>query len=89
MNGRSLRVCLLTYRGNPRCGGQGVYVRHLSRELTQMGHTVDVWSGPPYPELLPGVGLTQTTVTSYLSRSACVSIWHLVGACLFWNAPPE
>jgi glycosyltransferase involved in cell wall biosynthesis len=59
MNGRSLRVCLLTYRGNPRCGGQGVYVRHLSRELTELGHEVDVWSGPPYPELLPGVGLTQ------------------------------
>ena len=59
MNGRSLRVCLLTYRGNPRCGGQGVYMRHLSRELMALGHQVDVWSGQPYPELVPGVGLTE------------------------------
>jgi len=59
MNAGSLRVCLLTYRGNPRCGGQGIYVRHLSRELMALGHEVTVWSGPPYPELLPGVHLTK------------------------------
>jgi MMP alpha-(1->4)-mannosyltransferase len=59
MLGRPLRVCLLTYRGNPRCGGQGIYVRHLSRELRDLGHEVEVWSGQPYPELLPGVGLTK------------------------------
>ena len=53
-----LRVALLTYRGNPFCGGQGVYVRHLSRELVRLGHTVDVFSGQPYPELDDGVGLT-------------------------------
>ncbi|MBN1652430.1 MAG: glycosyltransferase family 4 protein [Deltaproteobacteria bacterium] len=51
-----LRICLLTYRGNPRSGGQGVYVRLLSNELAALGHHVDVWSGPPYPELSPGVG---------------------------------
>jgi len=54
-----LRICLLTYRGNPRCGGQGIYIRLLSRELAALGHTVDVWSGQPYPELLPGVGLVK------------------------------
>jgi glycosyltransferase involved in cell wall biosynthesis len=53
-----LRVALLTYRGNPFCGGQGVYVRHLSRELVRLGHTVDVLSGQPYPELDEGVGFT-------------------------------
>jgi glycosyltransferase involved in cell wall biosynthesis len=53
----SLRICLLTYRGNPRSGGQGVYVKLLSRELIRMGHHVDVWSGPPHPELDPEVGL--------------------------------
>ena len=54
-----LRVALLTYRGNPRSGGQGVYVRHLSRALVRLGHHVEVLSGPPYPELEPGVALTQ------------------------------
>ncbi len=53
----SLRICLLTYRGNPRSGGQGVYVKLLSRELIKLGHRVDVWSGPPHPELDAGVGL--------------------------------
>lgn len=55
----ALRIALLTYRGNPRCGGQGVYVRHLSRELVGLGHQVEVLSGPPYPELDDGVRLTK------------------------------
>jgi len=53
-----LRVALLSYRSKPHCGGQGVYVRHLSRELAALGHTVEVFSGQPYPELDPGVALT-------------------------------
>jgi glycosyltransferase involved in cell wall biosynthesis len=46
-----LRVALLVYRGNPRSGGQGVYVRHLSEELVALGHQVTVFAGRPYPEL--------------------------------------
>jgi glycosyltransferase involved in cell wall biosynthesis len=46
-----LRVALLSYRSKPHCGGQGVYLRHLSRELVDLGHHVDVFSGQPYPEL--------------------------------------
>lgn len=46
-----LRVALLVYRGKPHCGGQGVYTRHLSTALTDLGHHVEVFSGPPYPEL--------------------------------------
>ncbi|MBW2631635.1 MAG: glycosyltransferase family 4 protein [Deltaproteobacteria bacterium] len=52
-----LNICLLTYRGNPTCGGQGVYIDYLSRALTELGHRVDVMSGPPYPELADGIGL--------------------------------
>jgi glycosyltransferase involved in cell wall biosynthesis len=46
-----LRVALLSYRSKPHCGGQGVYVRHLSRELAALGHQVEVFSGQPYPDL--------------------------------------
>lgn len=53
-----MRVALLSYRSKPHCGGQGVYVRHLSRELVALGHEVEVFSGQPYPELDEGVGLT-------------------------------
>jgi glycosyltransferase involved in cell wall biosynthesis len=49
-----LRVALLSYRSKPHSGGQGVYVRHLSRELAALGHRVEVFSGQPYPELDPG-----------------------------------
>src|SRR5256885_14754679 len=51
--GRSLRVALVSYRSKPHCGGQGIYVRHLARELAALGHHVDVLSGQPYPELDP------------------------------------
>jgi glycosyltransferase involved in cell wall biosynthesis len=54
-----LRVALLSYRSKPHCGGQGVYVRHLARELVAQGHQVEVISGQPYPELDPGPTLTE------------------------------
>jgi len=54
-----VRVALLSYRSKPHCGGQGVYVRHLSRELAALGHDVEVFSGQPYPELDDGVTLVK------------------------------
>ncbi|MEU2083917.1 glycosyltransferase family 4 protein [Streptomyces albus] len=53
---RPLRIALLTYKGNPFCGGQGVYIRHLSRELARLGHSVEVIGAQPYPVLdeVPG-----------------------------------
>ncbi|MGH2686385.1 MAG: glycosyltransferase family 4 protein [Actinomycetota bacterium] len=56
---RPLRIALLTYRGKPHCGGQGVYTRHLSRELVALGHQVTVISGPPYPVIDDGVELVE------------------------------
>jgi glycosyltransferase involved in cell wall biosynthesis len=52
-----LKICLLTYRGNPTSGGQGVYINYLSRALRELGHSVTVISGPPYPELAGDVAL--------------------------------
>ena len=46
-----MRIALLSYRSKPHCGGQGVYVRHLSRELALLGHDVEIFSGQPYPDL--------------------------------------
>ena len=47
----SLRIALLSYRSNPHCGGQGVYIKSLSRALSDLGHKIDIISGPPYPIL--------------------------------------
>ncbi len=58
-NDATLRIAFLTYRGHPYTGGQGVYTRHMARELTALGHDVEVISGPPYPHLDPGIRLTK------------------------------
>ncbi|MBO0819146.1 MAG: glycosyltransferase family 4 protein, partial [Actinobacteria bacterium] len=47
-------MALVSYRSKPHVGGQGVYLRHLSRELAALGHQVEVFSGQPYPDLEPG-----------------------------------
>ena len=54
---RPLRVAMLSYRSKPHCGGQGIYLRHVSREVAALGHYVEVFSGQPYPELEPGPAL--------------------------------
>jgi glycosyltransferase involved in cell wall biosynthesis len=54
-----MRIAMLSYRSKPHCGGQGIYLRHLSRELVALGHSVEVFSGQPYPELDEGVTLTK------------------------------
>ena len=50
---RPLRICFASYRGNMRCGGQGIYLWFLARELARLGHRVDVLVGPPYPDPMP------------------------------------
>ena len=44
-----MRVLFLCYRGNPYCGGQGIYLYYLTRELAKLGVEIDVVVGPPYP----------------------------------------
>ena len=46
-----LSLAYLTYRGKPHVGGQGVYTRHLTKALVELGHSVEVFSGQPYPVL--------------------------------------
>ena len=48
---KPLKICLLSYRCNPHCGGQGVYLKNLSRALKDLGHQVEVVVGPPQPQL--------------------------------------
>ncbi len=45
-----MRALFLLYRGNPFCGGQGIYLYNLTRELSQLGVEIDVIVGPPYPD---------------------------------------
>ncbi|MFM8530233.1 MAG: glycosyltransferase family 4 protein [Ilumatobacteraceae bacterium] len=54
-----LKLAYLTYRGKPHVGGQGVYTRHLTKALVDLGHTVEVFGGQPYPVLDDRVKLTK------------------------------
>ena len=65
---RPLRIALLGYRSAPFSGGQGVYLRYLSQALQELGHQVTVISGPPYPDLVPGIRLVKLPSLDLYSR---------------------
>lgn len=73
-----LKVALLGYRSNPYSGGQGVYLKYLSRALTRLGHEVDVISGEPYPELDSNVTLIKVPGLNLFAADNHVTAlrWH-------------
>ena len=56
---KKLKIAFLSYRSKPFSGGQGIYVKYLSRSLHDLGHEIDVFSGPPYPDLDPEIKLVK------------------------------
>ncbi len=56
---RPLRLAYLSYRSKPTIGGQGIYTRHLTKAMVDLGHTVEVISGQPYPVLDDRITLTK------------------------------
>jgi glycosyltransferase involved in cell wall biosynthesis len=87
-----MRICLLSYRGNPYCGGQGIYIYYLSRALRDLGHDVEVMSGPPYPEVADGIKLhrleslnlyeTEDSVWTILSRmNDLINLYEAMSVC--------
>ncbi|MEZ5297987.1 MAG: glycosyltransferase family 4 protein [Ilumatobacteraceae bacterium] len=54
-----LSLAYLTYRGKPHVGGQGIYTRHLTKALVDLGHHVEVFAGQPYPVVDERVTLTE------------------------------
>jgi glycosyltransferase involved in cell wall biosynthesis len=65
-----MRVCLLSYRSYRYSGGQGIYLRYLSRSLHDLGHEVEVVSGPPYPDLDDGIRLIKLPSLDLYSMSS-------------------
>ena len=68
-----MKICLLSYRGNEYCGGQGVYIHYLSYELQRLGHEVEIIGGPPYPVPPDGVKLHKLPSNSYYQSPDCIS----------------
>jgi glycosyltransferase involved in cell wall biosynthesis len=75
-----LRIAYLTYRGKPHVGGQGVYSRHLTKALVDLGHTVEVLAGQPYPivdERVPLVELPSLDIYNDHFPMRQPGIWEL------------
>jgi glycosyltransferase involved in cell wall biosynthesis len=62
-----MKICLLTYRGNPYCGGQGIYTMYIARELVKLGHEVHVIQGPPYFPEMEGVHIHYLSNHNYFN----------------------
>jgi glycosyltransferase involved in cell wall biosynthesis len=56
---KSLNICLISYRSNPHSGGQGVYLKNLSRAIKDLGHRVEILSGPPKPVVHADIPVVQ------------------------------
>lgn len=75
-----LRIAYLTYRGKPHVGGQGVYTRHLTKALVDLGHHVEVLSGQPYPILddrVPLVKLPSLDIYNDYFPMRMPGLWEL------------
>ncbi|CAA0078344.1 GDP-mannose-dependent alpha-(1-6)-phosphatidylinositol monomannoside mannosyltransferase [BD1-7 clade bacterium] len=74
---RSLKIAILGYRSHPYGGGQGIYIKYLSKALVEAGHEVNVISGEPYPHLddrvrlikMPGMNLYENGLGSIRARN--------------------
>ena len=63
-----MKICLMSYRGNPYCGGQGIYLMYLAEELVKQGHEVHVITGPPYPNECEGVIIHRVSNHNYFNN---------------------
>jgi glycosyltransferase involved in cell wall biosynthesis len=65
---RKLRIAFLSYRSNPFSGGQGIYVKYMTKALRDLGHEVTVFSGPPYPDLYEDIKLEKISSLDLYSK---------------------
>ena len=63
-----MKIGLLSYRGNPYCGGQGIYLTYLANELIKLGHEVHVIVGPPWPLFLKGATVHQVENFNFFGK---------------------
>ena len=67
---KKLKIAFLSYRSKPFSGGQGIYVKYLSKALHDLGHEIDVFSGPPYPDLDPEIKLVKIPSLGLYEKSS-------------------
>lgn len=63
-----MKILMMSYRGNPYCGGQGIYLTYLAEELVRRGHEVHVLVGPPYPFEIKGAIIHKIDNHNYFNK---------------------
>jgi glycosyltransferase involved in cell wall biosynthesis len=71
---KKLKICLLSYRGNPYCGGQGVYLYYLAKSLAERGHEVTVLVGPPYPVAMEFAQVVRLPDQNFINKPGASAI---------------
>ena len=88
---RKFKIAFLSYRSAPFSGGQGIYVYELSRAFKDLGHEVDVISGPPYPKLADGINLIKLPGLDLFStfnfRDRLNLFFNKKNNCLLYTSP--
>ena len=77
INNKPLRILMPSYRSHPYTGGQGIYMRLVTKAMIELGHTVEVLSGQPYPILDEGVGLTKLPSLDLYSYESILDAFRL------------
>ena len=83
-----MRICLLCYRANPYCGGQGIYLKYVAEALSRQGHKVHAIVGPPYPQPMDNVTVHYIDNNQYyikkgfeiISRNSPFDIFHPINS---------
>jgi len=71
-----MRICLLCYRANPFCGGQGIYLKYVAEALARQGHEVHAVVGPPYPHHMNHVTIHYIENNQYYIKKGFECITH-------------
>ncbi len=71
-----MRICLLCYRANPFCGGQGIYLKYVAEALARQGHQVHAVVGPPYPHQMEDVTIHYIENNQYYIKKGFEFITH-------------
>ena len=81
---QKLKIAIFSYRSAPFGGGQGVYIHDLSKALKDSGHSVEIISGPPYPNLAEGIGLKKLPGLDLFQTFSFKERWQI-----FFNKKPK
>ena len=80
-----MKICMLCYRANPFCGGQGIYLKYVAEAFARQGHQVHAVVGPPFPEHMEGVVVHKIPNNEYYVKKKNARIIYLLVLSMTWH----